>query len=158
MPALTTRRLAGIRFVSQPPALPEKLPRMDIAVFVGFASAGPLHRPVVVEDPANFATLFGDDLRLAWDVEKGAQTSACLAPAVRAFFRNGGRRCWVIRVAGPAETGLFPLPGLAQLDGPALQPSFASARSPGSWFDAFRAATALAARSFEVLGWNSAFT
>jgi hypothetical protein len=158
MPAFTTRRLAGIRFVSQPPALPEKLPRMDIAVFVGFASAGPLHRPVVVEDPAHFATLFGDDLPLAWDVEKGVQTSACLAPAVRAFFRNGGRRCWVIRVAGSGETDLFPLPGLARLDGPALQPGFASARSPGSGFDAFRAATVLNARSFEVLDWDPAFT
>ncbi len=158
MPALTTRRLAGIRFVSQPPALPEKLPRMDIAVFVGFAPAGPLHRPVVVEDPAHFATLFGDDMPLAWDVEKGVQTSASLAPAVRAFFRNGGRRCWVIRVAGPAETDLFPLPGLARLAGPALQPGFAPARSPGNWFDAFRVATALSARSFEVLDWNPALT
>ena len=111
MPAPFTRRLAGIRFVTQPPQLPERLPRMDIAAFVGFAAAGPLQRPVVVEDAAQFAAIFGDDLPLAWDAQKGAQTFACLAPAVRAFFRNGGRRCWVIRVAEEPETDFFPLPG-----------------------------------------------
>ncbi|HYJ03858.1 MAG TPA: hypothetical protein VEX43_01910 [Chthoniobacterales bacterium] len=155
MPAPFTRRLAGIRFVTQPPQLPERLPRMDIAAFVGFASAGPMQRPVVVEDAAQFAAIFGDDLPLAWDAQKGAQTFASLAPAVRAFFRNGGRRCWVIRVADKPETDLFPLPGLARVQGGKLHPAFAQARSPGSWFDAFRAATALAVRTIEVLGWET---
>jgi hypothetical protein len=155
MPAPFTRRLAGIRFVTQPPQLPERLPRMDIAAFVGFASAGPMQRPVVVEDAAQFAAIFGDDLPLAWDAEKGAQTFACLAPAVRAFFRNGGRRCWVIRVAGKPETNLFPLHGLARVDGSELVPAFARARSPGSWFDAFRSATALTVRPIEIIGWET---
>jgi hypothetical protein len=154
MPAPFTRRLAGIRFVNQPPQLPEKLPRMDIAAFIGFASAGPLHQPVVVQDAAQFAAIFGDDLPLAWDEKKGARVFACLAPAVRAFFRNGGRRCWVIRVAGKAETDLFPLPGLTRIEGNELHPAFARGRSPGSWFDAFRAGTALAVRTIEVLSWD----
>lgn len=152
MPVPFTRRLAGIRFVTQPPQLPERLPRMDIAVFVGFASAGPMQRPVVVEDAAQFAAIFGDDLPLAWDAGKGTHTFACLAPAVRAFFRNGGRRCWVVRVAKNPETNFYPLPGLARVDGGMLAPAFARARSPGSWFDSFRAATALAVRSLEVVG------
>jgi hypothetical protein len=157
MPAPPTRRLAGIRFVTQPPQLPERLPRMDIAVFIGFASAGPVHRPVVVEDAAQFAAIFGDDLPLAWDAEKGTQSFACLAPAVRAFFRNGGRRCWVIRVAREPETNFFPLPGLARVDAGTLHPAFARARSPGSWFDAFRAATALAVRGIEIVGRDAAW-
>lgn len=157
MPAPFTRRLAGIRFVTQPPQLPERLPRMDIAVFIGFASAGPMQRPVVVEDAAQFAAIFGDDLPLAWDAEKGTRSFACLAPAVRAFFRNGGRRCWVIRVARAPETNFFPLPGLARVDGGTLYPAFARARSPGSWFDAFRAATALAVRGIEVVGRDAAW-
>src|SRR5262249_27190624 len=99
MAAPVTRRLAGVRFVDAPPVLPEKLPRMDIAVFVGFAAAGPLNRPVVLQNAAQFAALFGDDLPLAWNTETGSQTYACLAPAVRSFFQNGGRRCWVVRVA-----------------------------------------------------------
>ena len=152
MPAPFTRRLAGIRFVTQPPQLPERLPRMDIAVFIGFASAGPMQRPVVVEDAAQFAAIFGDDLPLAWDAEKGTSSFACLAPAVRAFFRNGGRRCWVIRVARKPETNFFPLPGLARVEGGTLHPACARARSPGSWFDAFRSATALAVRGIEIVG------
>ena len=131
---------------------------MDIAAFVGFAAAGPMHRPVVVEDAAQFAAIFGDDLPLAWDAEKGTPAFACLAPAVRAFFRNGGRRCWVVRVAGlgpdEPETDFFPLPGLARVDDTGLHPAFARARSPGSWFDGFRTGTALAVRTIEVLGWE----
>jgi hypothetical protein len=74
---------------------------MDIAVFIGFASSGPLHVPVAVEDAAHFTEIFGADLPLAWDEEKSEQVYAYLAPAVRSFFRNGGRRCWIIRVELP---------------------------------------------------------
>jgi hypothetical protein len=151
MSAPGTRRLAGIRFVERSPALPEKLPRMDIAVFVGFASAGPLNRPIVVEDVPHFTSLFGHDLPLAWDVKKCEQLYAALGPAVRAFFRNGGRRCWIIRVAGDAETTVFVLPGLMRLHCGQLAPAYARARAVGSGFDALRAATALTVRSFEVL-------
>jgi hypothetical protein len=151
MPTLSPRRLAGFRFVAQPPALPEKLPRMDIAVFVGFASAGPLDYPVVIEDPAHFFDIFGDDVLLAWDASRSEAVHAYLAPAVRAFFRNGGRRCWVIRVAGEkAETDEFPIPGLAQVDDEGLSPAFLRGRSPGSWFDAFDCATALSVRNMEM--------
>jgi hypothetical protein len=151
MPATTTRRLAGFAFQVEPPILPEKLPRMDIAVFVGFASAGPLNRPVLVEDAAHFRALFGDDLPLAWDAPGNQQVYAYLAPAVRAFFRNGGLRCWVIRVSDDPETDMFPVPGLAEYVGGEIRPAFARARSPGSWFDAFYCATALASRPFEVI-------
>jgi hypothetical protein len=145
MPALAQRRLAGFRFEAQPPELAEKLPRMDIAVFVGFTSAGPLDLPVVVEDVARFQQIFGDDLPLAWDARHGRTVYAQLGPAVRAFFRNGGRRCWVIRVADPAkaETNFFSVPGLLEWTKPnELRPAFARARSPGSWFDSFQCATA----------------
>ena len=144
MPPVAQRRLAGFRFEAKIPELPEKLPRMDIAVFVGFASAGPLDLAVVMEDVAHFQQLFGDDLPLAWDVKNGRTVHAHLSPAVRAFFRNGGRRCWVIRVAGEPETNFFPLPGmLERTSDEKLSPAFARARSPGSWFDTFQCATAL---------------
>src|SRR5688500_11275535 len=94
-----TKRLPGIRFEAQAPPLSETLPRMDIAVFVGFAASGPLHTPVAIESAAQFAAIFGDDAPLAWDERRGAMLQAHLAPTVRAFFRNGGRRCWVVRVA-----------------------------------------------------------
>jgi hypothetical protein len=151
MPAIAIRRLAGFAFQVQPPVLAEKLPRMDIAVFVGFASAGPLNRPVVVADVTHFKDIFGDDLPLAWDTRRSEQVYAYLAPAVRAFFRQGGLRCWVIRVSGDSETDFFPVPGLAQFAEGEIRPAFARARSPGSWFDSFECATALASSSVEIL-------
>jgi len=90
-------RLPGVRFEAQSLPLTEVLPRMDVAVFVGFAASGPLHLPVVVEDPFQFREIFGDDL-LAGN-QLGEQICTYLGPSVRTFFRNGGRRCWVIRVA-----------------------------------------------------------
>ncbi len=145
------RRPAGIRFVDQPPKLPEKLPRMDIAVFAGFASAGPVNLPVVVEDAAQFAAVFGGDVALARDDKRSASVTGCLAPAVRAFFRNGGRRCWIVRLAQEPETDVFPLPGLARIEDGNLTPAFARARSPGSWFDACQVSTALAVQAFKLL-------
>lgn len=102
MPTATasSRRLPGIRFEAQPPPPEAALPRMDIAGFVGFAATGPLDVPVVVEDMARFTEVFGEAAPLFWDQVTGEAVSAYLAPTVRAFFRNGGTRCWVVRVAG----------------------------------------------------------
>src|SRR5262245_23299339 len=97
VPAL--RGLPGIRIDIAPPPLAEVLPRMDVAVFVGFAATGPTHRPVVIESVAQYPAVFGPDAPLGWDGERGERVYANLGPAVRAFFSNGGRRCWVIRVA-----------------------------------------------------------
>jgi hypothetical protein len=95
------QRLPGIRFEPQAPLLDDGLPRMDIAIFAGFAARGDFHRPVAVESAAEFSAIFGDDLDLAWDNSKGVTLRAYLAPTVRAFFRNGGRRCWIIRLPHP---------------------------------------------------------
>jgi len=145
-------RLPGLRFETVPPDRSEVLPRMDIAVFVGFAARGPLHIPVPVEDVAGFEAIFGADLPLAWDTERGEITYAYLAPAVRTFFRHGGRRCWVIRVAGEQATrACLPIPGLAGCTGSALTPAFAVARSPGSWADGLRVAAALSTQPIELI-------
>ncbi|MBL9127233.1 MAG: phage tail sheath subtilisin-like domain-containing protein, partial [Verrucomicrobiales bacterium] len=128
------RRPAGIRFEAQP-APSETLPRMDIAVFVGFASRGPIDRPVVVEDFAGFREVFGPDLALAWSTERRAVLSAQLSLAVRGFFENGGRRCWVIRVARDAETSAFPVSGLLAVGARGVAPAFGRARSAGCGAD-----------------------
>src|SRR5712691_11511580 len=65
--------------------------RTDIAGFVGIARCGPLHVAVAVEAWRQFVARFGDFTGAGF-----------LAYAVRAFFDNGGRRCWVVRVASPA--------------------------------------------------------
>jgi hypothetical protein len=138
-------RRPGIRFevpVRQPS---DTLPRMDVAVLVGFAASGPIHTPVPVEDVAQFRAVFGGDLRLAWDRGRTDWVYAHLGAAVRDFFRNGGRRCWVVRVAGPAaKANVFTIPGLMTVSpGGSLAPAYGVARSEGSWSDAVRVATAL---------------
>ena len=138
MPEILARSLPGFRFVSEPPPLREFLPRMDIAVLVGFASRGPVDVPVAIEDVGEFAAIFGPDAPLAWDAERGEVVNAYLGPSVRAFFRNGGTRCWVVRVAGVTSTNVFPIPGLARVIGGAITPALAPAASPGSWSDALR--------------------
>jgi hypothetical protein len=143
----STRRLPGIAFESAPRAPADILPRMDIPVFVGFAAAGPLHTPVAVEDPTQFELVFGPDLALAWDQSRGEILNAYLAPAVRAFFRNGGQRCWIVRVARDPEIGEFVIPGLISLDGNAARPAVARARSGGTWCDALRLGAALTSTS-----------
>jgi hypothetical protein len=125
---------------------------MDVAAFAGIAASGPLHTPVAVEDEAQFAALFGGDAPLAWDVEAKARTSGHLAPAVRAFFRHGGRRCWVVRVGGPAAAyDVFELPGLARLGPDGIEPAQLRARSEGSWADGLRAAAALEAATLALV-------
>lgn len=98
MTTTASRRLAGVRFETAAPPQVDSLPRMDIPVFVGFAASGPLNTPVVVEDSIQFHATFGDDVRLAHDVKRNQPIYDYLAPTVRAFFNNGGRRCWIIRV------------------------------------------------------------
>lgn len=169
MSARAARRLPGFRFETLSPPLTEWLPRMDVACFVGFAASGPLDVPVVVESAAHFVALYGADAPLAWDDARGEQAYAYLAPAVRSFFANGGRRCWVVRVANRAarsgklnraRPNYFPVPGLAcaGLDEEgrvvAINPAFARARSEGSWSDALETGSALLSRSIEVVSLN----
>src|SRR5262245_64334444 len=53
-----------------------------------------------------YTTLFRSVV-LAWDAERGEVVYGYLAAAVRAFFRNGGRRCWIVRVPRPRRDASF---------------------------------------------------
>ncbi len=146
MPGRAPRRLPGVRFAAAPPPV-DPLPRMDIALFAGFAAEGPIDVPVAVESVAEHAAIFGQDAIVAWDAARGEAVHAQLGPAVRAFFRNGGRRAWIVRVAGGrAAWDRFPLAGLlrATPEGD-LVPAAARARCKGSWADALQASAALLA-------------
>ncbi len=157
MATRVSRRLPGFRFETQPPDVSEPLPRMDVAAFVGFAASGPLHTPVAVDDVTRFAAIFGSDALLAWDPERGEEVRAHLAPAVRSFFENGGRRAWIVRVAADtARTNDFPVPGLAAVDFDvdgnvrSIAPALARARSAGSWSDALEIGAGLLTRPCTV--------
>ncbi len=149
-PATRPRRLPGVAFVTQAPPPGDVLPRMDIAAFTGFAATGPVDIPVAVSDPAHFTEVYGTAPELLVNAASGAPVHAYLADAVAAFFRSGGRRCWVVRVAGragngaPAVRGLVPVPGLAWIgtDNVPAQADF-PARSVGSWPDALSVSAGL---------------
>src|SRR6185295_16889153 len=66
--------------------------RTDIAGFVGIAESGPGNVPIPIESFRQFEAYFG-----------GFTGAGYLAYAVRAFFDNGGRRCWVVRVVSEAS-------------------------------------------------------
>jgi len=171
---VVTRRLPGFRFEAQAPTLDEWLPRMDVAAFVGFAASGPLNLPVAVESVAQFTAIFGEDARVAWDRKHGVETFAYLAPTVRAFFDNGGRRCWIVRVAreragtdapNRARSNCFPVPGLMagalnttddNRKGAVerLNPAYVRARSEGSWSDDLAVGASLVSRPAQVLAFS----
>ena len=65
--------------------------RTDIAGFVGITERGPARRAVAIESWKQFNAVFG-----------GFFPHGYLAYVVKAFFENGGRRCWVVRVEGEA--------------------------------------------------------
>jgi phage tail sheath protein FI len=72
--------------------------RTDIVAFVGIAERGPLHQPTPVNSWEQFQATFG-----------GFIPNGYLAYAAKAFFENGGQRCYVVRVAAdPASTEADP--------------------------------------------------
>ena len=119
-------RLPGVSFEAPPPRRQETLPRMDIAAFAGFAASGPLHVPVAIESPRRFRDLFGVDVLLGWDADRGELRTSHLGHAVEAFFANGGARCWIARVADLATA-------VQRLQIPGLIPRRRSRRSPSIW-------------------------
>lgn len=135
---MSASRLPGIYFETVTPTPPPVLPRMDIAAFVGFAPSGPLDVPVAIEDAGRYQEIFGIDQALAWDTVEGGMANAQTPAAVRAFFRNGGTRCWMVRVAdnSQAVSNQFLLSGMLQVvPGSPCQPGWLEARSEGSWSD-----------------------
>src|SRR6185436_2572090 len=70
--------------------------RTDVAGFVGIAERGPLHLAVPVESARQFEAWFGRPFEQGY-----------LAYSARAFFENGGRRLWAVRVASPAASSAY---------------------------------------------------
>lgn len=138
------RLLPGIAIAVPPPAFADALPRMDVALFVGFAERGPTHRPVAIDSVDAYAAVFGGDLVLA---HGETPVTAALAPSVRGFFSNGGTRAWVIRVARTealeqrwrgADYAPDPVAVARTFTLPAIPGGRVRASSVGSWADDMR--------------------
>lgn len=91
----------------------------DVAGFVGVAQRGPTHRAVRVDGWDRFRGVFGSQVPYAY-----------LGYAVEAFFANGGRWCWVVRVVDPF--GAACASGVVAVGPRALM---LTATSPGRWGD-----------------------
>ncbi len=147
--ATPARRRPGFAFEAVAPAAPDALPRMDVPLFAGIAQRGPVHVPVAVEDLAQFEARFGGPAPLVLDAARGEVVHAQLHAAVALFFANGGRRCWVLRVANAsAEHSEFVVPGVCAVrldaDGHILTEALVlRAGSPGRWADDLALATSL---------------
>ena len=96
--------------------------RTDVAGFVGIAERGPIDMPVPIESWRQFQAHFG-----------GFTGGGFLAYTVRGFFENGGRRCWVVRVASLDESGGARDAGTVLLSPTGAEVWRVAASSPGSW-------------------------
>ncbi|MDR1626576.1 MAG: phage tail sheath subtilisin-like domain-containing protein [Spirochaetia bacterium] len=67
---------------------PLRMDRDCLAGFVGIAERGPLHRPILVDSFDAYGGVFG-----------GFDTAGVLPLSVYSFFKCGGSRCLVVRVA-----------------------------------------------------------
>src|SRR6266566_6062322 len=96
--------------------------RTDVAGFVGIALRGPIDTAVPVQSWRQFQAHFGE-----------FTGSGFLAYAVRAFFENGGRRCWVVRVASRDPNGGAMAAGISLQDSSGKDFWHIAASSPGIW-------------------------
>lgn len=140
-----SQALPGVRFETAPAVRSGVLPRLDVTGFVGYAEAGPLDTPVLVQDVVRFREIFGGDVVLADGADGaggaggGERVTGLLGPTVQAFFDNSGHSCWVVRVGIGASTTSFVVPGLVQAGPPEdftrLRPATLQARSAGAFCD-----------------------
>jgi len=94
--------------------------RTDVAGFVGIAERGPTHLAVPVESTRQFEAWFG-----------GTIDQGYLAYSARAFFENGGRRLWAVRVASPAASAASVVVSAGGAGAWRIEAS-----SPGAWGNA----------------------
>jgi hypothetical protein len=139
-------RLPGVYFLPSRRPAGLGLPPLDVAGFVGYAERGPLNWPVAVGDLDTYRAVFGGDFALARE-QGGRTVYANLSSAVASFFAQGGRRCYVVRVAGEGSTrtrlrlgGLVALRGSGEAGPSDVPPTLATleASSDGRWSAALR--------------------
>jgi len=156
-------RLPGVYFLPAAAAPAAALPPLHEAAFVGFAARGPLDRPLALDSASAFDAVFGGELVLARSAD-GEPVQGHLRAAVAAFFANGGRRCHVVRVAGPSAcAAAFTVPGLVAVTPGAAgtrlapRPVPLQAAWPGAWANRLALALQLESRvlppaAFSVAG------
>jgi uncharacterized protein len=113
----------GVYFELQDKAPPViRQVRTDITGFVGLAERGALHQPVQIESWRQFQARFGDFVAYGF-----------LSYAVKGFFENGGRTCFVVRVAGATAQAASLILRNKTKDASKNAVLQLEAKNPGSW-------------------------
>jgi phage tail sheath protein FI len=103
---VTTSRAPGIYSVeSESRYVPMGLGPSGVAGFVGMAERGPTDLPTRVTSYEEFLTLFGEP-----------PLEGYLGPAIQGFFLNGGRACYVLRIAHQVSRSGEEIAARAHLD------------------------------------------
>jgi uncharacterized protein len=124
--------------------------RMDVCAFVGVAPRGPARQPFFTADWAPQPCDPGQTVQLAvpvavesWDayvqLYGGYEGPGLLPYAVSAFFQNGGRRAYVVRIVHQYATDADNIKGIALFHfagltaGGGTRTVYAAARNEGEW-------------------------
>jgi hypothetical protein len=125
------------------PAPPSAPGRVDIALFVGYCAPrpgadAPPDTPILLDSWSDFERRFEWEARLlVGDGQAAVVGATYLGAAVRSFFAQGGRRCYVVSVGAPGPLAQPYDERLARVD--ALAPGFVggyfrfSPLEPGTW-------------------------
>lgn len=143
MPAYETPGVYYERADATAPAI--SVVRTDITGFAGLAPRGLVDIAVPVESWRQYQAHYGSFVGTAF-----------MAYAVRAFFENGGRRCWVVRVASK-DPAAGAAPASIPLDG-ATGPFWRiDASSPGVWGNnlSVEVRQTHAAQTMVIPGWQN---
>jgi len=79
--------------LAQPQIAPLQVAATDVPGFLGLSQKGPIGRPTRITSWDEFVDVFG------------YASDFYLSDSVESFFRNGGRSCWVVRIAHTAAPG-----------------------------------------------------
>lgn len=105
------------------------------AVFIGLAEKGPVNEPILVTSFGDFQRKFGSYFTFTSGT---SSKKAFLAYSVKAFFDNGGSRCYIVRVTIVNASGVST--AVASVNTATIPDHITSvtAISPGEWGDSIR--------------------
>lgn len=112
--------------------IPIEAASTSIAAFIGFAYRGALNTPTLITKLDDFKTQFGKVVDAANGIRDLGDGVDAFGHAVSAFFLNGGRKAYIVRVAKDTATASGALANPADMGNTAL---YMTATSPGTWGD-----------------------
>ncbi|MEM7268988.1 MAG: phage tail sheath protein, partial [Pseudomonadota bacterium] len=108
----------------------------SIAAFIGPVKRGPVGEPVYISDAGQFAGQFGNLDGAGGGIRNEGQSADFFGHAVQAFFANGGKKAYIVRVAEDASGNLSEASTAIPDPSDAARGFEVTAVNPGTWGDA----------------------